>query len=184
MSSSILLEVRYTKRSMLYESIRSSVGEDMTPLSLYDPRIDPEAAKALIKGDTISILEYEVRIITNGRRIGIDGGIFPGPFKDQELWRPLYQSAMNAINQDADKWIIRNIDTVAIHVMKFPYKLGFFLLSVLMGITDDGRPYLKSEYTPQSDLGKVFINSPTAERARLMTLELTGRFIDMLGAIE
>jgi len=153
----------------------------MTPLSLYDPRIDPEAAKALIKGDAITILEYEVRIITDGRRIGINGGIFPGPFKDKELWIPLYQSAMNAINQDTDKWIIRNIDAVALQVMKFPYKLGFFLLSVFMGITDDGQPYLKAEYTPQSDLGKVFINSPAAERARLMTLELASDYINKLG---
>lgn len=154
----------------------------MTHISLFDPRIDPEAAKTLLKGDTIPVLEYECRLITDGRRIGTDGGIFLGPFKDQELWKSLYQKAMEVINLDIDRWILQNIDKIEPQVIKFPYRLAFVSLVVGMGISDDGQPYLKASYTALSDIGKQFIRSPDAERARLMALEIAGSFINRLGA--
>ena len=150
-------------------------------INLFDPRIDQEAAKVLISGETIPVFEYEVAVITDGKRIGTDGGIFPGPFKDQTVWMSLYENVQVAISNDVDPWVLTNLNDIAPDLRVYPHKVGMVSLKVAMGVSDDGQPYLNAEYTALSDYGKRFINSSSGERARLMALDMAGGFIDRLG---
>lgn len=149
--------------------------------SYYDERIDPEAVRILISGEKIPVMEYTVRLISEKGRVGLDGGVYPGPYKDQSLLIPLYKSAETAITQIVEDWAIRNVERIAPDVFKYPYRVGLFSLITSMGLSDGGTPYLDSKFDIQSEHGKRFTQSPEGERARLMCLQMAGKFIESLG---
>lgn len=152
----------------------------MTPFSIYD-KAEPEVIRMFVSGETIPVMEYTARVIRDRTRIGIDGGVYPGPFRDQDLWKPLYQAVQDSVSGIIESWLMNNLEVVADSVKQWPYKTGLMSLKSSIGLSEAGRPFVDVKCNPLSDVGKAFIAAPEGERARLMALQMVGAFIDNLG---
>ena len=152
----------------------------MTPLSIYD-LAEPEVIRMFVSGKTIPVMEYTTRVIKEKTLIRIDGAVYPGPFRDLDLWKPLYQAVQDSVTEITELWVMNNLEVVADCVKQWPHKAGLMSLKSSIGLSDDGRPFVDVKCNPLSDVGKVFIPTSEGERARLMVLQMVGTFIDNLG---
>jgi hypothetical protein len=148
-------------------------------LSIYDTA-SPETLKLLISGDTITVLEYTSRVLCVNGRVALEGEVYSGPYKEKSVWIPLYEAVQKAVTEIIGGWIIKNVDTFAPQLIKYPYRFGLVSLKAQMGIMDSGQPYLKAKYISQSPTGDAFVASQEGERARLMCQQLAGTFIEGL----